>query len=151
MVSSFYKLGIQKRGPEIQFLVSYVHAGIFLVIKCTVFINILWRKKCCKYWLIIQVTYRRMKDALIQLSKGVQKGPASDLIPVLFGERQPTVTKKNVTFTLFNSNLDHSQVRKFNLLYFSYTIKGLLFRLFFFLLLLNYNEYLFLLFAIFYL
>lgn len=132
MVSSFYKLGIQKRGPEIQFLVSYVHAGIFLVIKCTVFINILWRKKCCKYWLIIQVTYRRMKDALIQLSKGVQKGPASDLIPVLFGERQPTVTKKNVTFTLFNSNLDHSQVRKFNLLYFSYTIKGLLFRLFFF-------------------
>lgn len=132
MVSSFYKLGIQKRGPEIQFLVSYVHAGIFLVIKCTVFINILWRKKCCKYWLIIQVTYRRMKDALIQLSKGVQKGPASDLIPVLFGERQPTVTKKNVTFTLFNSNLDHSQVWKFNLLYFSYTIKGLLFRLFFF-------------------
>ncbi|XP_050244787.1 uncharacterized protein LOC126692996 isoform X1 [Quercus robur] len=56
-----------------------------------------------------EVTYRRMKDALIQLSKGVQKGPASDLIPVLFGERQPTVTKKNVTFTLFNSNLDHSQ------------------------------------------
>lgn len=151
MVSSFYKLGIQKRGPEIQFLVSYVHAGIFLVIKCTVFVNILWRKKCCKYWLIIQVTYRRMKDALIQLSKGVQKGPASDLIPVLFGERQPTVTKKNVTFTLFNSNLDHSQVRKFNLLYFSYTIKGLLFRLFYLLLLLNYNEYLFLLFAIFYL
>ncbi|KAK9986728.1 hypothetical protein SO802_031679 [Lithocarpus litseifolius] len=56
-----------------------------------------------------EVTYRRMKDALIQLSKGVQKGPASDLIPVLFGERQPTVTKKNVTFTLFNSYLDHSQ------------------------------------------
>ena len=99
----------------------------------------------------MQVTYRRMKDALIQLSKGVQKGPASDLIPVLFGERQPTVTKKNVTFTLFNSNLDHSQVRKFNLLYFSYTIKGLLFRLFYLLLLLNYNEYLFLLFTIFYL
>ena len=100
----------------------------------------------------MQVTYRRMKDALIQLSKGVQKGPASDLIPVLFGERQPTVTKKNVTFTLFNSNLDHSQVRKFNLLYFSYTIKGLLFRLFIYLLLLlNYDEYLFLLFAIFYL
>ncbi|XP_065617585.1 uncharacterized protein LOC112015846 isoform X2 [Quercus suber] len=57
-----------------------------------------------------EVTYRRMKDALIQLSKGVQKGPASDLIPVLFGERQPTVTKKNVTCTLFNSNLDHSQM-----------------------------------------
>ncbi|XP_075639152.1 uncharacterized protein LOC142611030 isoform X3 [Castanea sativa] len=56
-----------------------------------------------------EVTYRRMKDALIQLSKGVQKGPASDLIPVLFGERQPTVMKKNVAFTLFNSNLDHSQ------------------------------------------
>ncbi|TQD78043.1 hypothetical protein C1H46_036395 [Malus baccata] len=56
-----------------------------------------------------EVTYRRMKDALIQLSKGVQKGPASDLIPVLFGERTPTVSKKDVTFTPFNKNLDHSQ------------------------------------------
>uniref|UniRef100_A0A2N9EYT7 Helicase SMUBP-2/HCS1 1B domain-containing protein n=1 Tax=Fagus sylvatica TaxID=28930 RepID=A0A2N9EYT7_FAGSY len=56
-----------------------------------------------------EVTYRRMKDALIQLSKGVQKGPASDLIPVLFGEREPTVAKKDVKFTPFNSNLDHSQ------------------------------------------
>ncbi|KAF3442575.1 hypothetical protein FNV43_RR16491 [Rhamnella rubrinervis] len=56
-----------------------------------------------------EVTYRRMKDALIQLSKGVQKGPAADLIPVLFGERPPTVTKKDVTFSPFNSNLDHSQ------------------------------------------
>ncbi|CAI0377073.1 unnamed protein product [Linum tenue] len=57
-----------------------------------------------------KITYRRMKDALIQLSKGVHKGPASDLVPVLFGERQPTVSKKDVTFTPFNSNLDHSQV-----------------------------------------
>ncbi|CAI0438191.1 unnamed protein product [Linum tenue] len=56
-----------------------------------------------------EITYRRMKDALIQLSKGVHKGPASDLVPVLFGERQPTVAKKDVTFTAFNSNLDHSQ------------------------------------------
>ncbi|CAI0377072.1 unnamed protein product [Linum tenue] len=56
-----------------------------------------------------EITYRRMKDALIQLSKGVHKGPASDLVPVLFGERQPTVSKKDVTFTPFNSNLDHSQ------------------------------------------
>ncbi|XP_057999791.1 uncharacterized protein LOC110665155 isoform X1 [Hevea brasiliensis] len=56
-----------------------------------------------------EVTYRRMKEALIQLSKGVQKGPAADLIPVLFGERPPTVAKKGVTFTPFNSNLDHSQ------------------------------------------
>ena len=63
-----------------------------------------------------------MKDALIQLSKGVQKGPASDLIPVLFGEREPTVAKKDVKFTPFNSNLDHSQVCNFNLLYFSYKI-----------------------------
>ncbi|KAF2307851.1 hypothetical protein GH714_032610 [Hevea brasiliensis] len=55
-----------------------------------------------------EVTYRRMKEALIQLSKGVQKGPAADLIPVLFGERPPTVAKKGVTFTPFNSNLDHS-------------------------------------------
>ncbi|KAK9289540.1 hypothetical protein L1049_007696 [Liquidambar formosana] len=56
-----------------------------------------------------EVTYRRMKDTLIQLSKGVQKGPAADLIPVLFGERPPTVSKKDVTYTPFNSNLDHSQ------------------------------------------
>lgn len=51
-----------------------------------------------------------MKDALIQLSKGVQKGPASDLIPVLFGEKSPSVSKKPMPFTPFNSNLDHSQV-----------------------------------------
>ncbi|CAN1348918.1 DNA-binding protein SMUBP-2 [Linum perenne] len=56
-----------------------------------------------------EVTYRRMKDALIQLSKGVQKGPAADLVPVLFGERQPTTAKKDAIFTSFNSNLDHSQ------------------------------------------
>ncbi|OMO70260.1 hypothetical protein COLO4_28666 [Corchorus olitorius] len=56
-----------------------------------------------------EVTYRRMKDAMIQLSKGVVKGPAADLVPVLFGERVPTVAKKGVTFTPFNSNLDHSQ------------------------------------------
>ncbi|KAG6769225.1 hypothetical protein POTOM_024842 [Populus tomentosa] len=56
-----------------------------------------------------EVTYRRMKDALIQLSKGVHRGPAADLIPVLFGERQPTMSKKDVTFTPINSHLDHSQ------------------------------------------
>ncbi|OVA19410.1 AAA+ ATPase domain [Macleaya cordata] len=56
-----------------------------------------------------EVTYRRMKDALIQLSKGVLKGPAADLVPVLFGEKPPTVSKKSVSFTPFNSNLDHSQ------------------------------------------
>ncbi|KAG6771306.1 hypothetical protein POTOM_022654 [Populus tomentosa] len=56
-----------------------------------------------------EVTYRRMKDALIQLSKGVHRGPAADLIPVLFGERQPTKSKKDVTFTPINSHLDHSQ------------------------------------------
>ncbi|XP_010425113.1 PREDICTED: DNA-binding protein SMUBP-2-like isoform X2 [Camelina sativa] len=57
-----------------------------------------------------EVTYRRMKDTLIQLSKGVLRGPASDLVPVLFGERQPTVSKKDVkSFTPFNKNLDQSQ------------------------------------------
>ncbi|GLT56928.1 hypothetical protein SLA2020_299400 [Shorea laevis] len=50
-----------------------------------------------------------MKDALIQLSKGVLKGPAADLFPVLFGERLPTFSKKDVMFSPFNSNLDHSQ------------------------------------------
>ncbi|XP_022982878.1 DNA-binding protein SMUBP-2 [Cucurbita maxima] len=56
-----------------------------------------------------EVTYRRMKDALIQLSKGVHRGPAADLIPVLFGERQPSMSKTDVKFKPFNSNLDHSQ------------------------------------------
>ncbi|KAI5396195.1 hypothetical protein KIW84_062410 [Lathyrus oleraceus] len=36
-----------------------------------------------------EVTYHMMKEALVQLSKGVHKGTAYDLIPVLFGERQP--------------------------------------------------------------
>lgn len=54
-----------------------------------------------------------MKDTLIQLSKGIQRGPASDLVPVLFGEKSPTVAKKDASFTLFNKNLDQSQV--FNL------------------------------------
>ncbi|XP_058208609.1 uncharacterized protein LOC131321719 isoform X4 [Rhododendron vialii] len=56
-----------------------------------------------------EVTYRRMKDTLIQLSKGVLKGPAADLVPVLFGERLPTMSKKDVSFSPFNPNLDHSQ------------------------------------------
>ncbi|CAH1416706.1 unnamed protein product [Lactuca virosa] len=56
-----------------------------------------------------EVTYSRMKDTLVQLSKGVQKGPASDLVPVLFGEKPPTKVKKDVSFTPFNKNLDHSQ------------------------------------------
>lgn len=57
-----------------------------------------------------EVTYSRMKDTLVQLSKGVQKGPASDLVPVLFGEKTPSVVKKDVSFTPFNKNLDHSQM-----------------------------------------
>lgn len=55
-----------------------------------------------------EVTYRRLKDTLIELSKGV-KGPAVDLVPVLFGGKAPSFAKKPVTFTPFNKNLDHSQ------------------------------------------
>lgn len=56
-----------------------------------------------------------MKETLIQLSKGVRTGPAADLIPVLFGERSPTVSKKEIKFAPINSNLDHSQVsQKYN-------------------------------------
>lgn len=51
-----------------------------------------------------------MKDVVIQLSKGVQRGPAADLIPVLFGESPPLVSKNDTTFRLFNTRLDHSQV-----------------------------------------
>ncbi|GKV34670.1 hypothetical protein SLEP1_g43027 [Rubroshorea leprosula] len=57
-----------------------------------------------------EVTYCRMKDALIQLTKGVLKGPAADLVPVLFGERLLTFSKRDVTFSPFNFNLDHSWV-----------------------------------------
>ncbi|XP_056158905.1 uncharacterized protein LOC115674698 isoform X1 [Syzygium oleosum] len=56
-----------------------------------------------------EVTYRRLKDALIQLSKGVHKGPAADLVPVLFGERPPAFSKKDTAVRPFNTNLDHSQ------------------------------------------
>lgn len=63
-----------------------------------------------------------MKDTLIQLSKGVLKGPASDLVCVLFGERPPTMSKKDVDFTPINRSLDHSQVVKSStvLIIFSY-------------------------------
>lgn len=56
-----------------------------------------------------EVTYRRMKDTLIELSKGIVKGPAADLVPVLFGENPPTTAKKDAVFSPFNKNLDHSQ------------------------------------------
>lgn len=59
-----------------------------------------------------------MKDTLIQLSKGVQRGPAADLVPVLFGERTPMVSKKDVKFTTFNHNLDHSQVFMITFVYY---------------------------------
>ncbi|CAL5341021.1 unnamed protein product [Camellia sinensis] len=51
----------------------------------------------------------RLEKVANELSKGVLRGPAADLVPVLFGERPPTVSKKDVTFSLFNTNLDHSQ------------------------------------------
>ncbi|KAK9123484.1 hypothetical protein Sjap_013086 [Stephania japonica] len=56
-----------------------------------------------------EVTYRKMKDTLAQMSKGLLKGPAADLVPVLFGEKSPTVSKKDILFTPINSALDHSQ------------------------------------------
>ncbi|GKV34657.1 hypothetical protein SLEP1_g43015 [Rubroshorea leprosula] len=55
------------------------------------------------------MTYHRMKDALIQMIKGVLKEPTAVLVVVLFGDRPPTLSKKDVTFTPFYSILDHSQ------------------------------------------
>lgn len=52
-----------------------------------------------------------MKDALIQLSKGIQTGPSANLVPVLFGENSPMRSKDAVKFSPFNKNLDDSQVR----------------------------------------
>lgn len=51
-----------------------------------------------------------MNGALNQLSLTVQKGPAADLIPVLFGEKQPIRSKSVMQFAPFNKNLDNSQV-----------------------------------------
>jgi len=56
-----------------------------------------------------EVTYRRMKDALIQLSKAVQTGPCANLVPVLFGEKAPMRSKDAMKFSPFNKNLDDSQ------------------------------------------
>jgi len=56
-----------------------------------------------------EVTYRRMKDALIQLSKAIQMGPSANLVPVLFGENSPMRSKDAVKFSPFNKNLDDSQ------------------------------------------
>ncbi|RRT57969.1 hypothetical protein B296_00029251 [Ensete ventricosum] len=64
----------------------------------------------------LKVTYRSMKNALIQLSKGIQRGPAEDLVPVLFGEKPPVVSKKAIQFSPFNKNLDHSQVFLFTVI-----------------------------------
>lgn len=55
------------------------------------------------------VTYKRLKDTLGELSKGVIKGPASDLVPVLFGTRGAVFAKKTPEFSPFNKGLDHSQ------------------------------------------
>jgi hypothetical protein len=60
-----------------------------------------------------EVTYRRLKDTLIELSKGVQKGPASDLVSVLFGSKAPSFSKQPITYKPFNTGLDHSQVGPF--------------------------------------
>lgn len=51
-----------------------------------------------------------MKDALVQLSKGIQTGPSANLIPVLFGENPPMSSKDVAKFSPFNKNLDESQV-----------------------------------------
>ncbi|KAF0922495.1 hypothetical protein E2562_037402 [Oryza meyeriana var. granulata] len=56
-----------------------------------------------------EVTYRRMKDALIQLSKAIQTGPSANLVPVLFGEKPPMSSKDAAKFSPFNKNLDESQ------------------------------------------
>ncbi|BBM97873.1 ATP-dependent RNA/DNA helicase IGHMBP2 [Marchantia polymorpha subsp. ruderalis] len=56
-----------------------------------------------------EVTYKRLKDTLIELSKGVNKGPATELVPVLFGAKAPSFAKKQLSFTPFNRDLDHSQ------------------------------------------
>lgn len=56
-----------------------------------------------------EVTYRRLKDTLILLSKGVQKGPAAELVPVLFGTSPPLFSKSIPAFSPVNTSLDPSQ------------------------------------------
>ncbi|PWA30451.1 hypothetical protein CCH79_00015310 [Gambusia affinis] len=54
------------------------------------------------------VTYKRMKRALNALN-GYRTGPASCLIPVLFGDAQPSSHSHSNEFEFFNSELDDSQ------------------------------------------
>ncbi|XP_032438260.1 DNA-binding protein SMUBP-2 isoform X2 [Xiphophorus hellerii] len=54
------------------------------------------------------VTYKRMKRALNALN-GYRTGPASCLIPVLFGDAQPSSHSQSNEFEFFNSKLDDSQ------------------------------------------
>lgn len=56
-----------------------------------------------------EVTYQRLKDTLILLSKGVQKGPAAELVPVLFGSSLPLFSNNSPSFIPFNTCLDPSQ------------------------------------------
>eukprot|EP00850_Spirogloea_muscicola_P021982 SM000270S10379 [mRNA] locus=s270:124164:128532:- [translate_table: standard] len=55
------------------------------------------------------VTYKRMKDTLAELSRGVRQGPAAELVPTLFGTRLPTFAKLPANVKFFNQQLDHSQ------------------------------------------
>ncbi|XP_038136327.1 DNA-binding protein SMUBP-2 [Cyprinodon tularosa] len=54
------------------------------------------------------VSYKRMKRALNALN-GYRNGPAASLIPVLFGDAQPSAHSQSNELEFFNSGLDDSQ------------------------------------------
>eukprot|EP00898_Chlorokybus_atmophyticus_P008172 jgi/Chlat1/8356/Chrsp80S00636 len=56
------------------------------------------------------VTYRILKDTLADLKRSQDKGPAADLIDVLFGSRSPTSHPQSATFAPINRDLDQSQI-----------------------------------------
>ncbi|EFJ16960.1 hypothetical protein SELMODRAFT_179218 [Selaginella moellendorffii] len=58
-----------------------------------------------------EVTYQRLKSTLLDLGKGVSRGPATDLVPVLFGEKPPSFSKTHATYEPYNTELDESQVK----------------------------------------
>ncbi|CAM6098544.1 unnamed protein product [Calypogeia fissa] len=60
--------------------------------------------------LVNEVTYKRYRDTLLDLSKDIQRSPAADMIPVLFGAKAPAFAKKPMQFTPFNKDLNQSQI-----------------------------------------
>lgn len=52
---------------------------------------------------LLQMTYKRLKDAVQSLGNASQQGPAAGLIDVLFGTRTPRFVSQAPSWVPFNS------------------------------------------------